>query len=140
MKIDSSTTLITPSNAQSSRINTANPVGQQDGLQLAKENIIQKKEDVGGGKSEHFLLKDIDAAVKDIEEYTKLKDVGLQLKIDRDSGSGIIVKLIDKESDEVIRQIPSEEAVELAKHLKKVFDNIDKNRKDIAGSFVNDVV
>lgn len=140
MKIDSGTTLTRPERLQPSQVDVKNPIDQQDRLQLAKENTVQAIDDVDKVKKERLLHENIAEAVKDIETYTKLKDVGLQLKIDRDLDNGIIVALIDKENDEIIRQIPSEEAVELAKHLKKVFDDIDKNRKDIAGSFVNDIV
>ncbi len=80
-------------------------------------------------------------AIEKIQEYTKLKDVGLHLKVDEELDNRIVVKLIDKESEEVIRQIPSEEALELAKHLKKVFDGVIQEQRDVlAGQFLDDKV
>lgn len=96
---------------------------------------LSKRDDM-----ERNLRVSLDEAVKDIEEYTKLQDVGMVLKIDRDLDNSVIIKLIDKEREEVIRQIPSEEAVALAKHLRKVFDGLHEGRQKIAGSFINDQV
>lgn len=96
---------------------------------------LSKRDDM-----ERNLHVSLDEAVKDIEEYTKLQDVGMVLKIDRDLDNSVIIKLIDKEKEEVIRQIPSEEAVALAKHLRKVFDGLHEDRQKIAGSFINDQV
>lgn len=96
---------------------------------------LSKRDDM-----ERNLHVSLDEAVKDIEEYTKLQDVGMVLKIDRDLDNSVIIKLIDKEKEEVIRQIPSEEAVALAKHLRKVFDGLHEDRQKITGSFINDQV
>lgn len=78
-------------------------------------------------------------AVSRIEEYTKLKDVGLLLRVDKELDNKIVVKLIDKESEEIIRQIPSEEALELSRRLRKVFETlIDKQSSPLMGQFLDD--
>ncbi|MDX9841200.1 MAG: flagellar protein FlaG, partial [Desulfobulbus sp.] len=42
-----------------------------------------------------------------------------------DSGSNeLIVKIVDSETDEVIRQIPQEELLELSKHLEELHGNL----------------
>ena len=47
------------------------------------------------------------------------------VRFERDSGSNeLIVKIVDSETDEVIRQIPQEELLELSKHLEELHGNL----------------
>jgi len=56
-------------------------------------------------------------AIKRIQEFVDEMQRGLQFSIDEDTGR-IVVKVIARQSGEVIRQLPSEEALELAKRLQ----------------------
>lgn len=60
-------------------------------------------------------------AMDDIMKYTRLAEVGLELKVDGESDR-VVIKVYDKDTQELIRQIPSQEALELAMRLKKVFE------------------
>ena len=43
------------------------------------------------------------------------------VRFERDSGSNtLVVKIVDSETDEVLRQIPQEELLELSKHLAEL--------------------
>lgn len=55
--------------------------------------------------------------IKRIQEFVDETQRGLQFSIDEDTGR-IVVKVIARHSGEVIRQLPSEEALELAKRLQ----------------------
>jgi len=57
-------------------------------------------------------------AIKRIQEFVDEMQRGLQFSIDEDTGR-IVVKVIARQSGEVIRQLPSEEALELAKRLQE---------------------
>ena len=47
------------------------------------------------------------------------------VRFERDSGTeDLIVKIVDSETDEVIRQIPPEELINLSKHLKELSGNL----------------
>ena len=47
------------------------------------------------------------------------------VRFERDTGSGrLVVKITDRETDEVIRQIPSEELLELSRHLEELRGNL----------------
>ena len=47
------------------------------------------------------------------------------VRFERDSGSNtLVVKIVDSETDEVIRQIPQEELLELSKHLEELNGNL----------------
>lgn len=59
------------------------------------------------------------SAISKIEEFVGPLSAELKFSIDDDSGLRI-VKVIDKSNNEVIRQIPSEEIVEMAKALERL--------------------
>ncbi|WP_374259953.1 flagellar protein FlaG [Zoogloea sp.] len=61
----------------------------------------------------------LNQAVKQIQDTIKQTANSLQFSIDKDSGM-TIVKVVDTESKKVIRQIPSEEVMVIAKALDKL--------------------
>jgi flagellar protein FlaG len=62
---------------------------------------------------------DLSAAVKKINESMPASAQSLQFSIDEDS-KDIVVKVIDLNTKEIVRQIPSKEALEIAKSLDKM--------------------
>lgn len=58
----------------------------------------------------------IEHAVKEVNASLQSRSVGLQFELDREADK-VIVKVIDRASGEVIRQIPTEEVVRIAKVL-----------------------
>jgi flagellar protein FlaG len=62
---------------------------------------------------------DVTDAVKKINESMTASAQSLEFSIDEDS-KDIVVKVIDQGTKEVVRQIPSKEALEIAKSLDKM--------------------
>ncbi len=58
----------------------------------------------------------IEHAVREANASLQSRSVGLQFELDRDADK-VIVKVVDRASGEVIRQIPTEEVVRIAKAL-----------------------
>ncbi|MDR1310880.1 MAG: flagellar protein FlaG [Burkholderiaceae bacterium] len=58
-------------------------------------------------------------AVDNISDALRFMARGLQFSVDRDLGR-VVVKIVDAETQEVVKQIPSEEAIALAKSLGKM--------------------
>ena len=56
----------------------------------------------------------LDQAVSELNASPQVKTQGLQFSIDEDS-KRTVVKVIDQETQEVLRQIPTKEALEIAK-------------------------
>ncbi len=56
----------------------------------------------------------VERAVHQVNESLALREVGLQFEVDKDTDK-LIVKVVDRTSGEVIRQIPNEEVVRIAK-------------------------
>ncbi|MEO1765704.1 flagellar protein FlaG [Thiobacter aerophilum] len=55
-------------------------------------------------------------AVERINAFIQSAQSDLKISVDQDTGM-VVVKVVDRESGEVIRQIPPEEALTIAKHL-----------------------
>jgi flagellar protein FlaG len=56
----------------------------------------------------------VEQAVRKVNSALELREVGLQFEVDKDTDK-LIVKVIDRSTGEVIRQIPNEEVVRMAK-------------------------
>jgi len=61
-------------------------------------------------------MQQLAAAVKDINKA--VANQGIEFSIDSDSGK-TIVKIVEQGTNKVVRQIPSEDAMEIAKALEK---------------------
>ncbi|WP_219114743.1 flagellar protein FlaG [Janthinobacterium sp. UMAB-56] len=61
----------------------------------------------------------LNKAVSELNQSSKMKTQGIEFSIDEDS-QRTVVKVIDQETKEVLRQIPTKEALELA----KAFDSV----------------
>lgn len=62
---------------------------------------------------------EVSAAVKKLNEAMPPSAQSLEFEIDED-GKQVVVKLIDQSTKEVVRQIPTEEALEMAKSIDKM--------------------
>lgn len=61
--------------------------------------------------------KAIEQAVRQMNVYTQNLQRALQFRIDKDSGQ-TVVRVLDAKTDEVIRQIPSEEILAIASRMR----------------------
>jgi flagellar protein FlaG len=70
---------------------------------------------------------DLTGALDQINGYLESTHRGLRFSIDDDSGR-TIVRVVDTETDEVVRQIPSKEMLALIRHFSemtgKIFDDV----------------
>ena len=89
-------------------VNPAKPVQElpDDGKKLPAEN---------------HEAREIDDAVQDINEYIQVAHRELLFSVDEDSGRTVI-KVMDMNTNEVIRQIPNEEALKFARMLEEGAD------------------
>jgi flagellar protein FlaG len=95
-----------------------------------------KSADAAGGKAKTLLepagaaeakdkkkSDDLQQAVSRLNDYVQNVQRDLQFNIDKESGV-IVVKVIDTKSAEVIRQIPTEETLKLARGLAERDDEV----------------
>lgn len=62
---------------------------------------------------------ELQSAVKEIQDFVQSLQRNLEFSVDDSTGT-VVVKVVARDSGEVIRQIPSETALELAKSLHDV--------------------
>ena len=80
--------------------------------QAMAENAVQTE--AGSSKAS---TKALAAAVDQLNASIQTLNRNLEFSIDKNSGN-VLVKVVDSQTHEVIRQIPSEQALELAQSLK----------------------
>lgn len=62
--------------------------------------------------------KEVEQAVKEINDYMQLVRRNLEFSVDKDT-QRVVVKVIDAETGELVRQIPPDAVLELAKFLRE---------------------
>lgn len=68
-------------------------------------------------ESKPVAREELETAVSAIQDFVKASERQLDFSIDESSGQ-VVVKVIARQSGEVIRQLPSEVALKLAENLK----------------------
>lgn len=64
---------------------------------------------------------DVKAAVEQMKDFAQVMSRQLQFDVDDDSGR-TVVRVLDKDSGDIIRQIPSEEVLALARHMRELME------------------
>jgi len=78
-----------------------------------KDSVVNSEDQK---KVEHY---DVQEAMKRIIDATKMFHRKIHLEIEKDLNI-VVVKIIDEDTDKVIRQIPPEELIELSKHAEEL--------------------
>lgn len=95
--------------------------GVVEGAELEPNAIIKAVEEVEKSASEEPKLneEELQNLVEDLSSMMSVMRKGLAFKIDEHSGTNV-VSVMDIESGDLIRQIPNEEALKLARKLTEV--------------------
>jgi len=106
-----------------SSINTA-----KTDLRLPEPAVVKKKStegnsratsDVAGNKKETVSKSELDVAVESANEIGQMLKRKLDFSIDSGTEK-VVVQVIDQESGEVVRQVPPQEMLRIAAHLKQL--------------------
>lgn len=90
--------------------------GEQNGEEDAVEKAAQ----------ESALSEKLKIALDTTNELSNIQSRKLEFSSGEDEGGRVVIKVLDKESNEVIRQIPSEEFIKVAEKLQNASDKLDK--------------
>lgn len=102
-----------PSGAEAST-GTPNPAAA-----AAAVGPAQPKPQQDGGRKPEVKAEDIARTVSDAKSVAQAAGASLEFTIDKDSGK-TVVKVVDASTSELIRQIPSEELLSLARNMTKL--------------------
>ncbi len=108
--------------ATKAEIGTGTPkAGIVEGVELESNTIIKAVENVEKTALEEPNMdeEELQNLVEDLSSMMSVMRKGLAFKIDADSGTSV-VSVMDIESGDLIRQIPNEEALKLARKLTEV--------------------
>jgi flagellar protein FlaG len=95
-----------PAITQVSQFPAAQPVGSTQAVRPTASSLSKEE---------------VTAAVAQMKDFAQVMSRQLQFDVDDDSGR-TVVRVLDKDSGDIIRQIPSEEVLALAKHMKELMD------------------
>lgn len=78
-------------------------------------------------ENEQVSAEELDAAIERLNELMKDGQRSLNFSVDKDLDE-VVIKVMDTETEELIRQIPNEEALKFAKNLEGVLGVIFNDR------------
>lgn len=93
------------------------------GVRLGDAYSGELKEVRKAGERGVYSKKDLDAALEKINQYAELQQVSLQLKVEKELQQ-VVISVVDRDTDEIIRQIPSDHAIALAKRIDEVVEEL----------------
>ncbi|WP_051206386.1 flagellar protein FlaG [Oceanospirillum maris] len=141
MKIDSNSD--TYSQSQEHRQKTAAPdidkVSTEAGVKL--ENVRTSSVDAikAAMPAKEYSDEELQEAIEKVNQYADMQKVSLRLQVEKELQQ-VIVTVVDQSTDEVIRQIPSEQAITMAKRLDEVMREFLDEQTGSAFSLFSDQV
>jgi flagellar protein FlaG len=120
MDIESTLKLTTPATLPSSGVSSVSNAAASASTQTAvssQNNPVQAVESEASVASQtKEAVKDLQEAVVKMNEYVQAEQRTIHFSIDEDSGKEVVT-VLDRTTDEVIRQMPSEEVLVFARRL-----------------------
>lgn len=102
--------------------NTSSLSQAKSGTDVAKTSAVASS--FSAEAESESLAQQLDGAVSRINEYVQNVQRTLEFTVDADSGRDV-VKILDKQTEEVIRQVPTEEVLAIARNIAEFTeDNI----------------
>ena len=98
--------------ATPAKLGSVDAAAKRDGKQTEKAESVQEN-----GVTREVSREEIEETVSEIGDFVQNIQRNLQFTVDDNSGETII-KVTDRETDDVIRQIPSEEVLKLQRYIK----------------------
>ena len=95
------------------------PTGAQPPRKVDDARTHPAIADTVAEKNKKASVEAVEAAVKEMNEFIKPASPSIQFSLDKDSGR-TIVKMVDTETNKVVRQFPSEEALAISKSLDRL--------------------
>jgi len=100
--------------AKSQPTSSASDVGQ-----VARSSPADRAPESEGAAPVSIPRQELESAVNQMKDFAQMLSRELQFDVDDDLGR-TVVRVLDKQSGDLIRQIPSAEVLELAKHIQEM--------------------
>lgn len=94
------------------------------------ETKLEKRQEVASQQKPSDVMKDmpkeeLDETISQLNDSLQNVQRNLEFSIDKEVGQ-IVINVRDRETDEIVRQIPSEDVLELAKNLHAASERFDE--------------
>ena len=137
MSIASTTQAAKDLGRESRKVDNSQPTNPQKGV--AWEASIHQAHATGSTQSTRSTpaasKAEVEQAVEQMKDFAQVTSRQLQFDVDDDSGRTVI-RVLDKDSGDVIRQIPSEEVLAMARHMKELME--EESAKVVTGKGMQD--
>jgi len=117
--VTSSVTVVPADNKAVQRDNISQAVTAENVQAEKVVNQVKEAEQVKHRINPELSHEKVEEAVASLNAFVQLMDRNVSFEIDSDSGRDVI-SVFEKETKELIRQIPSEETLELLKRMDKM--------------------
>ena len=116
----------------------------QAGTQSAVEAItLQQKEASIEATSQKVDAKELQQQVEQVNSRLEQLGMGVSFSIDESSQSPVI-KVIDRSTDEVIKQFPNEESLKRMEQIQSYLDSVQQNgmdnKENLTGVLFNEII
>jgi flagellar protein FlaG len=109
--------LILPPPALPLRGERQSPHSDVNANHIGKE--MEARVAIGDERNKEGKLEELKKTLEEMNKNLEMKDIALNYSVDERT-EDIVVKVIERSSDRVIRQIPPEEALRLRGHIKEL--------------------
>ncbi len=95
---------------------TASTTSAPSAAEVPRQAVAASGNSTPAAAQQKQSAQELAQATKDISDYIQTVSRSLQISVDGDLGATVI-KVLDSETDEVVRQIPAEEILQIARFL-----------------------
>lgn len=92
---------------------------------------LAAKESNGQQQAQAPTVRDIAAAAQELQKYARRSNSDLAFRVDEDLNR-VVVAIVDREDGTVLRQIPGEEALRIARAIAKLQDDTGGLMQEVA--------
>ncbi|QCU90462.1 flagellar protein FlaG [Thiomicrorhabdus sediminis] len=134
----------------STKISTAELKSTDAAAQAQKSSVAlerqpqQKSVDSSPAKAvEKVPAEQAEKVIEALNKRFAQQERGVQFSLDQDTNSSVL-KLIDKDTDEVIKQFPSEDSLRIIKNIQNYLDSANErgvsSKEGLTGSLLNEII
>jgi flagellar protein FlaG len=84
-----------------------------------KLNVETKDTERSSEKGESLSIEDIENVIKEMNRFVQIFNTKISFEIDKDTRKTIL-KIVDAQTNEIIRQIPPEELLEISRRISEL--------------------
>jgi flagellar protein FlaG len=93
-------------------------VAAQAGKMQSRQDMTQAAGNGLPPEQSSVSAEELQGVVKRLNEHVQMINRNLQFSVDEDSGRSVI-RVVDADTQELVRQIPSEEALRISRHIRE---------------------